>query len=335
MNSIQFETQLYEVRDRQYRYREVDIVREGFRPLGGMPADFTIIEHASRFHLFAIERRLQEGLPFYPGHEAYFCHASTADFCHWQVHDPVLWVRPGTWEEAHVWAPCVVRRGDRFIMAYTGANRACSQDIGFASSEDLCEWQRWDSNPLSPARGRPWAFWRREAIASCRDPHLLVHGDRLYMTYTTNTREGASCIAMQSTADLHIWQDHGPILIGPPDGYAADEQDQLESSNLLWRSGRWFLLTQGAHAGSGVSNWIYQSDRPDHFEYGMGWEFWRGAYTVEIVKDRGQTSLLACTGPIRLGQVDWSQDRPTAGFLATQRELEAWLDAKHDMEHRP
>jgi predicted GH43/DUF377 family glycosyl hydrolase len=325
MNSVQFETWLYETRDQQYRHRDVDVIREGFRPLGGMLADFTIIEHSRRFHVFAIERRLQEALPFYPGHEAYLCHASTPDFYHWQVHDPVLWVRPGTWEEAHVWAPNVVRWGGQFIMAYTGANRACSQDIGFASSQDLFDWRRWESNPLSPARDRPWAFWRREAIASCRDPHLLVHGDRVYMTYTTNTCTGASCIAMQSTPDFRTWRDHGPILVGPLDGYAADEQDQLESSNLVYRDGRWFLLTQGAHAGTGVHNWIYESNRPDHFEYERGREFWRGAYTVEIVKDHGQTSLLACTGPIRLGEVDWGQERPAARFLETRQELEAWL----------
>jgi hypothetical protein len=317
------------MRDRHYRQRVVTDVREGFRPVGGMLGDFTIVAHEGRYHIFAIERRLAEGTPFYPGHEAFFCHASTVDFVQWEVHDPVMWARPGTWEGAHVWAPFVSPWRGGFVMAYTGVNRHGSQDIGLAFSADLFEWTRWQGNPLSLLSGCAWAFWRSDGIASCRDPHLLIHNGRVYMTYTANTREGASCIALASTSDLVAWQDHGPILIGAADGYESrldggHPKGQLESSNLLHRCGRWLLLVQEKRRDSEIRNWIYESEWMDRFDYAAGREFWPDAYTVEVVAERSSLALLACTGHIRLGVVDWAQARPTPRFITDAIELASW-----------
>lgn len=149
---IAFEETLAAMRTRHYRDRTVDIVNTGFRPVGGKVADFAVAQRDGRYHFFYIERRLQEGTPFYPGHEIYFGHASTADFVHWRVHEPVMLIRPGTWEEAHVWAPCILRRGSQYVMAYTGVNRHLSQDIGLASSTDLFQWKRWTPTPSRRAR---------------------------------------------------------------------------------------------------------------------------------------------------------------------------------------
>ena len=326
MNSIEFETKLAALRLELYRHPPVNIFNEGFRPISGQVADFTVVEHAGRYHFFYIERRLTEGTPFFPGNEIYFGHASTPDLCHWEVHDPVMLIRPGTWEGAHVWAPFVLWYSGRFIMAYTGVNASLSQDIGLAESDELFAWRRFESNPISPARNRRWSFWRTDGIASCRDPHLLIHEDLVYMTYTANTRAGASCIALASTADFRTWQDHGPILIGTADGYephlaGGHPKGQLESSNLLYRCGRWRLLVQEKRRDMDVRNWIYESDRMDRFDYAAGREFWRDAYTVEVVRDRGTVSLLACTGTIRFGAVDWSEERPTAHFITMSTEL--------------
>ena len=114
---MNFERDLKRMRFEHYRHPPIDILDKGFRPVGGSLADFGTARHEGRDHFFYIERRLQEGTPFFPGHEIYFGHASTADFFEWEVHDPVLLVRPGTWEEAHVWAPVILRDGGEFIMA--------------------------------------------------------------------------------------------------------------------------------------------------------------------------------------------------------------------------
>ncbi len=338
MNSVEFETTLYRMRQEHYRRRKVDPILEGFRPVGGMLGDFCVVEHQGRYHFFAIERRLQEGTPFYPGHEVFLCHASTADFINWDVHDLVLWVRPNSWEEAHIWAPFVLRHKRRYVMAYTGVNRHGSQDIGLAFSDNLFDWERATGNPISPCDTRAWASWRRDAIASCRDPHLLVHQGRIYMTYTANTRDGASCIALASTTDFVTWNDHGPILVGPDSGYepvlaGGHPQGQLESSNLIYTRNTWYLLVQESRRGTSIKNWIYASETMDHFDYGSGREFWPGAYTVEVVRDRGDQSLLACTGRIRFGVVDWAQEQPAACFVPSIEELAGWLpDAPSEVE---
>ena len=339
MNSIEFETRLAALRLELYRHPPVDILNEDIRPVSGQVADFTVVQHAGRCHFFYIERRLSEATPFFPGNEIYFGHASTENLFDWEVHDPVMLIQPGTWEGAHVWAPFVLAYRGRFLMAYTGVNAHLSQDIGLAESSDLFEWRRLRGNPLSPARDRPWSFWRTDGIAGCRDPHLLEYAGRLWMTYTADTREGASCVALASTTDMQTWQDHGPILTGPASGYEVEQgisrsslfgkgrpQGQLESSNLQQRNGRWYLLVQALIRGSSVRNWIFESDRMDAFDLARGREFWPEAYTVEVVRDRGTQSLLACTGPIRFGVVDWADQQPAAHFIATSDELKSWQE---------
>ncbi|UCD28459.1 MAG: hypothetical protein JSV03_15465 [Planctomycetota bacterium] len=332
MNVIEFEETLISMRDRHYRHRQVDIVKTGFRPVGGKVADFAVAEHKGRIHFFYIERRLQEGTPFYPGHEIYFGHASTADFFNWTVHDPVMLVRPNSWEEAHVWAPCIVRRGKEYIMAYTGINRHISQNIGLASSYDLFDWKRWDSNPISPCKNKTWAFWREDAISSCRDPSICEHDGRYWMIYTANTRQGASCIALTSTGDFKNWRDHGPICIGPATGYEArleggHPQGSLESANLLRRKGKWFLLVKTKIRDSKDRSWIIESDRVDSFPFAERRVFWPGSFGIEIVRDQGNCSLLATffAGCIRFGVADWAGPKPTGRFIESKEELQTWL----------
>ncbi len=334
-NVIAFEETLISLRDQHYRHRRVEDLKTGFRPVGGKVADFAVAERGGRFHFFYIERRLEEGTPFYPGHEIYFGHASTADFIDWEVHEPVLLVRPGTWEGGHVWAPCILRRGDTYVMAYTGVSSRISQDIGIASSADLFDWKRWEGNPISPCKGKDWAFWRADGIASCRDPSLVEHDGRVWMIYTANTKEGASCIALASTADLKTWKDHGPICVGPATGYEArlsggHPQGSLESASLVHRRGKWFLLVKAKVRDSEKRSWIIASDRIDKFDFDARREFWPGAFGIEFVRDRGDRSLLATffNGTIRVGTADWSADEPIGRFIEDAGELAEWLDTE-------
>ncbi len=331
MTIIDFEETLARMRFEHYRHPKIDILEKGFRPVGGMVADFAVIEHEKRYHFFYIERRLQEGTPFYPGHEIFFGHASTANYFDWEVHDPVMLVRPGTWEEAHVWAPFVLKHDDEYIMAYTGLNRHLSQNIGLASSRDMFEWKRWDSNPISPATGRPWSFWRADGICSCRDPHLVRHDGRIWMAYTANTKEGATCIALCSTRDLRTWDDHGPILVGLASGYeprlaGGHRQGSIESAHLLRRGEAWYLFAHAKTQGDDERNWVWTSDRIDRFDFAKRRPFWKNAGGIEVVKDRGDRSLLATFsgGYIRFGEVNWADEKPCARFLTTRDELVAW-----------
>jgi len=331
VNIIEFEQTLVGWRFGKYYHPKIDIIGEGFRPVSGSVADFGIAELDGAYHFFYIERRLKEGTPFYPGNEIYFGHASTRDFFEWQVHDPVMLIRPGTWEGAHVWAPFVLKRGGTFVMAYTGISRCISQDIGLAFSEDLYQWRRWEGNPISPCKDKPWSFWHADRISSCRDPHLFEHEGRVWMAYTANTREGATSIALASTTDLEHWEDHGPILRGAADGYeprleGGHPQGSLESANLFTRNGKWFITTHTSIRGETNRNWIFESDRMDIFDFANRRVFWPGAGAIEFVKERGTRSLLACfsAGYIKFGEVDWSDSVPMARFMESAEQLAAW-----------
>jgi hypothetical protein len=333
MNNIEFEETLVAMRTAKYRHPEIDVVSQGFRPVSGKVADFGVAELDGRYHFFYIERRLTEGTPFYPGNEIYFGHASTGNFLDWEVHDPVMLIRPGTWEGAHVWAPFVLKRGGIYVMAYTGINEHISQDIGLAFSDDLFEWRRWQGNPISPCKGRAWAAWWGDRICSCRDPHMFERDGRVWMCFTANTAEGASCVALTSSGDLERWEDHGPILVGPADGYeprleGGHPQGSLESTNLLCRNGKWHLLVNAAIRNTTIRNWIFTSDDMLHFEFSSGREFWPGGGGIEIVKERGSRSLLAsfATGTIKFGETDWSAGRPTAAYISSAGQLLAWQD---------
>ncbi len=331
---IDFEHRLKKMRFDHYHHPPVDILKDGFRPVGGKIADFATARHNGRDHFFYIERRLEEGTPFYPGHEIYFGHASTPDFFEWEVHEPVLLVRPGTWEEAHVWAPVILREGDTFIMAYTGLNRHLSQDIGLASSEDLFEWKRWKGNPISPCKGAAWAAWWKDDICSCRDPHLVRHEGRVWMSYTANTKEGAACLALASTADFRKWKDHGPIIVGPTSGYEPNlagghAQGSFESANLSFRNGRWYLLTKTPSRDKSVRTWAMTSDRLDSFRTDSMWPFWKEGVCVEVVRNRGTRSLLAgmVAGFLRFAEVDWAEPQAEARRIADRATLQSWNSA--------
>ncbi len=328
---IDFERELKRMRFEHYRHPKIDILKEGFRPVGGRVADFGTARHDGRDHFFYIERRLQEGTPFYPGHEIYFGHASTPDFFEWEVHDPALVIRLGTWEEAHLWAPVLLRNGDEFIMAYTGLNRHLSQDIGLASSKDMFDWKRWPGNPISPAKGAAWAYWREDDICSCRDPDLFRHQGRVWMTYTANTKEGATCIALSSTADFRKWKDHGPILVGPATGYephltGGHPQGSFESSNLSFRNGRYFLTFHAAIRGRGRGSWAVTSDRIDAFGMDNLYPFWKEGACIEWVRERGGRTLVAgmIGGCLRFGEVDWAEPQPVARTITERAALERW-----------
>ncbi len=330
-NIIEFEEKLAAMRAEYYRHPKIDILKTGFRPIGGKVADFAVAELRGRYHFFYIERRLQEGTPFYPGHEIYFGHASTPDFFNWEVHEPVMIVRPDSWEESHVWAPFILKRGDEYVMVYTGVNRHISQNIGLASSADLFTWKRWDSNPISPCKDRPWAYWHEDRISSCRDPQIVEHDGQFWMIYTANTKTGASCIALCSTRDLKTWEDHGPILTGPTSGYepkleGGHKQGSLESAYLLNRKGKWYLLVKAALRGIPYRQGIIPGDRIDAFDFANGWQFWKEGVCIEVVKEREGRALIAgmVNGFIKFAEVDWSADRPAARTLETKEELAAW-----------
>jgi hypothetical protein len=142
------------------------------------------------------------------------------------------------------------------------------------------------------------------------------------MVYTANTREGPLARSDQHH-DYRQWTDHGQFWSAtrsyePPSGVPS--QGCLESANLSYRNGRWVLIVNSSIRDKGRGGWIVQSDRIDRFRFDQLQPFWEGAGCVEVVRDRGDKSLLAglAGGYLKFGVVDWSKPTPSARFVASR-----------------
>jgi hypothetical protein len=150
------------------------------------------------------------------------------------------------------------------------------------------------------------------------------------MNFTANTKEGATCIALSSTTDFKTWKDHGPICVGPAHGYemrleGGHPQGSLESANMIYRNGKWYLTVKGKMRENKKANWIIESDTIDKFDFAKRREFWPQGFGIEFVRHQGSRSLMATffAGYFRFGEVDWAQPEPT-GHLVTADELRRW-----------
>jgi hypothetical protein len=332
MNAIEFETQYAEALAHYSRRPSADVLGQGFRPLGGACAHLTSVRLDGEYHFVYSELRLAGASALLPGNALHLGRASTHDFLSWQVHEPTLVIQPGTWESTHVLTPALVEYKDRYLLAYAATNDVMAQDIGLAFSDDLRSWNRLPTNPVSPARGRDWAFWRNTGASTCRAPYLFRHRGRLYMSYTAVTRGGASCIALASTTDLVGWEDHGPILVGPSEGFVQVDpgdpapQEPLDAACLLFAEGRWRLIAHLRLPGVNPTCWVFESDDLFSFDYGARREFWKDAYTAHPIKHAGARSLFVCPGLVRFGEVDWSAPEPRVEYVMSAEALQAWKD---------
>jgi hypothetical protein len=151
------------------------------------------------------------------------------------------------------------------------------------------------------------------------------------MSYTANTKEGASCIALASTKDWRRWQDHGPIIVGPTTGYepklaGGHAQGSFESAHITYRCGRWLLISKAPNRDPRARTWAAASERLGGFRMEQMWPFWKEGICVEVVRDHGTRSLLAgmVAGYLKFAEVDWAEEQPVAKPITDAATLRWW-----------
>jgi hypothetical protein len=217
-------------------FERFDFDQRYFIEPGYVVKDHTLVEAADGTrHLFYI--KADETLP--EGERAKALgHASSTDLVHWTPHPDVVPVVPGTWEEAFVWAPHIVRWNGVYWMFYTGVNWNYAQAIGVAVSVDLFNWVKYTGNPVyTPST--TWASWNSSTWSNCRDPFVVEHDGVFYMTTTAWTNQSRGAISLASSTNLLDWTDLGPLLVHPG---PWQTWHVLESSNLHWLNGKWHLF---------------------------------------------------------------------------------------------
>ncbi|MFC9997110.1 glycosyl hydrolase family 32 [Nocardia sp. NPDC127526] len=210
--------------------------------------DHTVVRDASgRWHLFGITH----AEPADPFDETEFAHAS-AEHLHgpWTKHATALTVDPD-YGETHLWAPFVVRDGERYFMFYDGGGiDRTATGMNLATSTDLFRWTRWPEGPLF-----------RDGY-DARDPMVTRIGGEWVMYYcATSTPEGGNhVVAYRTSRDLVHWSERGIAYTDPSRG---TEAGNTESPFVLRHDDHWYLFIGPRPDYVGTE--IFRSTDPFHF----------------------------------------------------------------------
>jgi hypothetical protein len=218
------------------------------------PKDFAFIYARGQFHLFYI---LHDDFLPDSSTELDFGHAVSSNLYDWTQLSPVLHVRPGKWDDGHVWAPSIIEQDGLFYMFYTGVTKIPTfntqyQRVGVATSTDLVNWTRFD-DPVFGGNQVPWAFADSSQWTGCqfRDPFVMVDPANsarwlIYDVATPQVQHTQTIVGVgRNQTELSAWADVKPL-------WSTDSVRFLghcESPHVFLRDGRWylFLTANGGH----------------------------------------------------------------------------------------
>jgi beta-fructofuranosidase len=176
-------------------------------------------------------------------------HAVSKDLYAWTELPAVLEPgRGGVWDNLALWTGCVIERGGRYYMFYTGRNsdsdKMWIQKIGAAESGDLIHWEKNPQNPILEAKG--WYVIdnyknKLGKIGTWRDPFVFYHekSARYCMTISARAagkeREYNACVALAVSADLKDWKLEPPV-------FSPGVYDEIEGTQIIEQDGLWYLF---------------------------------------------------------------------------------------------
>lgn len=212
----------------------------------------------------------------------------------------------GGWDNAHVWAPSVVKEGNNYYMLYTGVENYTipslhKERIGLATSTNLDVWTRRTGNNCAGSTGDgcvwdcnlSWTSWGKnisgEWYNQCRDPFFFKDDNGYYyMVYSTALYPytGNMVIGLAKSSDLINWTDLGPINV--------TKRAKAESSHIIKQNGYYYLFWTSGPSGLSVDSVKYSYT--DNLESGI-WSTPKnlsmggGLYATEILKVRNYNIL--------------------------------------------
>lgn len=212
-----------------------------------------------RWHLFGIFHRE----PYDSEHEYDFVHAVSA------VRDPASWdagsfllspfaegvalSRRPDLGETHLWAPHVVRAGERYVMVYQTGGDDNRAQIRMAESTDLERWTRVGDAVLF------------EDICVARDPMLRRNGDEwtLYYTRCNNARGQRSGVAYRTSTDLRRWS--APAMALTLESTPAMFNSGYTESPFVFEWNGWYYLSVTSYPVAFDATFVYCSRSPFQF----------------------------------------------------------------------
>lgn len=209
--------------------------------------DFWFADDGDRHHLFFLYASRALADPEARHYRASIGHAVSTDLIGWtRVADALVRSDAPAFDDLATWTGSIVRGDDGvWRMFYTGSTLAPDgvkniQSIGVATSRDLYEWTKSESNPLLTADPRWYETlspeWHDEAF---RDPWVFKDPaeDAWHMLITSRATTGEpSCrgvVGHATSEDLERWTLHPPLTSPVVDGLGQLEVMQTESVDGL------------------------------------------------------------------------------------------------------
>lgn len=187
-------------------------------------------------------------------------HIWTTDFNSWygpgglnQPDTVALAVRPGEFDERHVWAPSIVQKGPVFHMFYTGVRDEAGkqhQRIGVATSTDLMTWTPEDDVVLT-APDIPWAKKDPAGIQyngsqQLRDPFVMedpVNPEKwlMYFVAADSLEFPKIAVGVARSDDLREWTPVADPFRSTLEPVGTLNVNTTESPHVFRRNGQWWM----------------------------------------------------------------------------------------------
>lgn len=176
-------------------------------------------------------------------------HAFSHDLLHWEILPDALGPSqqdPEAWDSYTTWTGSVIQHAGHWYLFYTGGSRAEEgrvQRIGFATSQDLLHWEKYEDNPVLVGDEPPYEQldldqWHEHAW---RDPWVFRHPEERSFHALITARidegppDGRGVIAHARSSNLIDWEVLPPLT-------AAGFFGHMEVPQLFSHQGEHYLL---------------------------------------------------------------------------------------------
>jgi hypothetical protein len=167
-----------------------------------------------------------------------------------------LKVRPGKFDELHVWAPTIVQLGPQFHMFYTGVRNEDGkrhQRIGVATSYDLNTWTS-GNDPIFTVPQVPWAKKDPSTdpgdpyggAQQLRDPFVMEDPINpaqwlMYFVAEDSIRAPKMAVGAARSPDLRDWQALDDPFSSTERPTFQGATTVVESPHVFQRNGQWWM----------------------------------------------------------------------------------------------
>jgi predicted GH43/DUF377 family glycosyl hydrolase len=178
--------------------------------------------------------------------------ATSQDAINWTKYsgNPVLTVRPGTWEDIGANGAAVLYDGTQFLMFYTGHVSLTQAEVGLAISMDGYAWTR---SPLNPILKRgPVGSWDAQSVRSVA---AFTGNGKYYLLYDAGS---ATSIGFASSPDGISWTkyDGNPVFF--PGSPGAWDDSRVEFGAVVRQGVQLKFWYSGYGYNSAVGRSVWQ-----------------------------------------------------------------------------